>query len=221
MTEPSESTALVQIAPHNEEAVILLLNQVQAGATKADAFVVTSPEHVKEATNELSIIASLKKKVEDKRVEYMSPLSTYLNSIRESFKALMEPVEYANKVIRGKVTAYTIEENRKRDEAIAIAREKQAIADREAALNNKPAEVIETAPIPAEVNGHTTAELGTSSMMDVWKYEVTDFALLPNEYKLPDTALLNSTARKHHDAKVVPGVRFFNEPTLRVERLKL
>jgi len=210
----------VQIAPHNEEAVILLLNQVQAGAAKADAFVVTSPEHVKEATNELSIIAGLKRAVDVKLREYTGPINEHLINIRASFKLLSEPLDYADRLIRGKVTAYTIEQNRKRDEAIAIAREKQAIADREAALNGEEAKPVETSPIPAPAPAQTTAELGTSNMMDVWKYEVIDFALLSDTYKVADTALLNSEAKKHHDSKIIPGVRFYNEPTLRVERFK-
>jgi len=221
MNEPNESTALVQIAPHHEEAVILLLNEVQSVAAKVDTFVVSGPDDVKMATNDLSIIGSLKKKVSDKRKEYTQPLAEYMEGIRAAFKLLEDPLTHADVVLREKVTAYTVEANRKRDEAIAIAREKQAIADREAALNNKPAEVVEIAPLPAAVNGHTTAELGTSSLMAVWKYEVTDFSLLPDEYKLSDTALLTSTAKKYHDDKVIPGVRFYNEPTLKVERLKL
>ena len=220
MNEPNESTALVQIAPHNEEAVILLLTEVQAVAAKADKFEVKGLDDVKMVTNDLSIIGSLKKKVSDKRKEYTQPLAEYMEGIRAAFKLLEDPLTHADVVLRGKVTSYTIEQNRKRDEAIAIAREKQAIADREAALNGEEAKPVETSPIPAPAPEQTTAELGTSNMMDVWKYEVVDFALLPDEYKVADTALLNSTAKKHHDSKPIPGVRFYNEPTLRVERFK-
>jgi len=45
---------------------------------------------------------------------------------------------------------------------------------------------------------------------------VVDFKALPDEYKIPDTAMLNAIAKKHHDTKQIPGVRFYNEPILTV-----
>ncbi|MBA7684472.1 hypothetical protein ES703_92868 [subsurface metagenome] len=73
--------------------------------------------------------------------------------------------------------------------------------------------LVEVAP---EAPKSVSTDMGTSGMTDSWKYEVFDFALLPDEYKVPDTAMLNSIAKKHHDQKQVPGVRFFNEPFITV-----
>jgi len=42
------------------------------------------------------------------------------------------------------------------------------------------------------------------------------FALLPDEYKVVDTALLTSTAKKNKDTKPVPGIEFYFEPGLQV-----
>jgi len=50
-------------------------------------------------------------------------------------------------------------------------------------------------------------------MRDNWKYEVLNFALLDDAYKVADNAQLTAIARRHHDQKPVNGVRFYNEPT--------
>jgi len=60
------------------------------------------------------------------------------------------------------------------------------------------------------------AEAGMTSTTKVWKYQIIDFALLPDEYKVADTALLNATVKKNHDTKQIPGVRIFAEDSLRV-----
>ena len=66
--------------------------------------------------------------------------------------------------------------------------------------------------IPAEVSTQVHTEMGTAGLKANWKYEVFDFAKLPDEYKVADTSLLNTIAKKHHDLKQIPGVRFYNEP---------
>ena len=122
MEQPNESTALVQIAPANEEAVILLLNRAQEGGRKADAFVVASLEDIELATTELSIIAGLKYEIDEKRREYVDPINAHLDTIRATFKALLDPIAYADNTLRNKVNAYKAEVKRKRFEVAEIAR---------------------------------------------------------------------------------------------------
>ncbi|GAH61866.1 unnamed protein product, partial [marine sediment metagenome] len=57
-----------------------------------------------------------------------------------------------------------------------------------------------------------STDMGSSGMVDHWKYEIIDLKLIPREYMLPDSVLLGNTAKKYHDQKEVPGVRFYNEP---------
>ena len=51
-------------------------------------------------------------------------------------------------------------------------------------------------------------------MRDNWTYEVTDFNLVPREYMVIDTVMLNAIAKKQHDSKPVSGIRFYNNPTM-------
>ena len=82
-------------------------------------------------------------------------------------------------------------------------------------LKGEITESVNLVPVN-EAPKRVSTNMGTASMRDNWKYEVTDFALLPDAYKVPDTTMLTSVAQKHHDQKPIPGVRFYNEPGLSV-----
>lgn len=220
MAEPNESTALVQIAPANEEAVILLLNRAQEGGRKADAFVVASVEDIDLATTELSIIAGLKHEIDAKRREYTEPLTAHLDSIRQVFKQLSDPVDYADTTLRNKIKVYKADVERKRFEVAEIARKEKELAERKAKFNGTPVEVVETTPVPAPVPDHATTEFGTSSGMVVWKYEIVDPSLIPRHYMKIDDVAIGKAVRSSKGSTVIPGVRIFSEETLRVERFK-
>lgn len=215
-----QSTALVQIAPANEEAVILLLNRAQHGAAKADIFVVASVEDIDLATTELSIIAGLKHEIDAKRREYTEPITAHLDTIRQVFKQLSDPVDYADTTLRNKVKVYKAEVERKRFEAAEIARLEREAAERKAKLNGTPVQEVTPTLAPVAVPSFATTEFGTSSGMVVWKYEIVDPALIPRHYMKIDEVAIGKAVRASKGSTVIPGVRIFPEETLRVERLK-
>ncbi|KKN10578.1 hypothetical protein LCGC14_1035170 [marine sediment metagenome] len=217
--EQPETRVIVQIAPISEEAVVNLLNEALTIADKADAFTVASVEDIKLATNDLSIIATIKKKVEEKRREYTDPLLDHLTNIRNAFKTITEPIEYANKTLRSKVIEYQKEEERKIQEASDIAQLEREAEERKAKLEGRPVQAIETMPIPAEPNGHTMAELGTSSKMVIWKWELINKSLVPMEYMKLDEGAISRAVKASQGSMTIPGIRIYNEPTLRVETM--
>lgn len=214
-----QTTAIVQVSPATNELVISLKNEIQEMATKADGFVVENDEDVKFATDTLSMMAGLKRALEEKRREYIDPLQDHSKAINETFKVLTETLLYADKTTRNKVLAYKAEETRKREEADAITRMEHEAAERKAKLNG-----TEPPKIPAAIM-HTPSDLvntegGSSNIMGVWKFEVIDFALLPDEYKKPDTTKIGESVRGSKGTVSIPGVRIFKEETLRVESRK-
>lgn len=213
--EPMAETAVVSIAPGKDKAVIGLLNEVMRIKEFADKRVVQSPEDDKDATNDLSMMAKLKQAIEEKRKEYVGPINAHLETVNDAFKMLSGPLAEADRVTRGKVTAYRSEQERIQREQEEINRKRIEAAEAEMKLRGELSESVGLVEV-TEAPGLTRTEVATSGMVQNWKYEVIDFAQLPDEYKVADHAMLSAVARKHHDQKQVPGVRFYNEPTLRV-----
>uniref|UniRef100_A0A6M3J7T7 Uncharacterized protein n=4 Tax=viral metagenome TaxID=1070528 RepID=A0A6M3J7T7_9ZZZZ len=208
--------AVVKVGPGKDAVVVKLLEEVMRIKEYADKRVVQSPQDSKDAVNDIKGMGDLKKAIEEKRQEYVGPLNAHVKAVNDDFKLLTGPLAEADKVTRGKVTAYNNEMQRRQREAEEINRAKDELARKEAALN-QGVFTVDTTPVNVpHVPKLTRAETATAGMVDNWKWEVVDFDAVPKEYKVVDDAMLNSIAKTHHDRKQVPGVRFYNEPTLRV-----
>ena len=178
----------------------------------ANSLVINTAETLELANNSLSFISRLKKAMESKKKKKLEPSKLETESIRDTYNYLMIPILEADKIIRGKMVAYDTEQRRIRAEAAEINRLRLEAANREAALTSDPVvppPIVEVIPAPAK---SVSTDMGSSGMVDHWKHEIIDIDLLPREYMVPDTTMLNMVARGHHDKKKVPGVRFYNEP---------
>lgn len=210
-TEPGSETALVLRPGEDMEAHGYYADGVRL-LEYAQCRVIKTLEDNKSANDDLSMIAKLKKVMENKRKSLLDPLKLQSDAIRETYNYLMAPVLEAEKITREKMLAYDAEQRHIRQEQEEINRKRQEAAEQEMKLRGELSEsvnLVEVAPEPAK---RVSTDMGTTGMVDHWKYEVVDFALLPDEYKVVDGSLLTAVARKHHDQKQIPGVRFFNEP---------
>lgn len=213
--EAKEQTALVT-KPGEDTEVKNYYEQALGLQTHAESRVIKTVEDLKSATDDLSLITKIMKAMEAKRKEYLKPYEDKKKAINENYKFWMGPIEAANTITRQKMTAYDMEQRRIRQAQEEINRKRMEAAQEEAAL--KGGEITESVKLVevTEASQKVSTDMGTAGMVDSWKYEVFDFALLPDEYKVIDSTVLNTIARKHHDQKPIPGVRFYNEPTLRV-----
>ena len=182
----------------------------------AEKRVITTIEHVKAATDDLALISKLKKVMENKRRSLLDPLKLQAEAIRETYSSLMDPIIKADRITREKMLAFQQEQARIRQEQEAINREKAELAAREAALNGREVEPVELVEVTPEAPKRVETDMGTTGMVDHWKYEVVDPLAVPREYLMVDTAMLSAIAKRHHDQKPVPGVRFYNEPIIAV-----
>jgi len=210
-------TAVIRVEPGKDEVVVKLLQEVMRIKEWADKLVVASIDDAKRATEDLSIMGKLKKAVEEKRQEYVGPLNAHVDAVNGAFKLLTGPLAEADKTARGKVTAYKVEQERRRREAEEVNRQAVELARKQAELSGTGEFTVDTTPVTVPgVPRLTRTELGTSGLVDNWKYQVFDPEALPREYMIPDAIMLNVIAKKYHDQRPVPGVRFYNEPGLRV-----
>jgi len=198
----------LEVHGHFEEAVKIL--------DYAKARTIATVEDVKAANDDLSIIAKLKKAMEAKRREYLAPLKAQQDAIGETYNYLMSPIREADTINRDKIIAYSKEQARIRQEQEEINRKRQEAAEAEMKLKGELSESVDLVEVTPETPKHVSTDVGTTGMVDHWKWEVTDFAILPDEYKVVDGSLLTAIAKKHHDQKQVSGVRFYNEPIIAV-----
>ena len=179
----------------------------------ADKLVIADDAGLKSATEDISSLRKLTKAIEEKRKEYVEPLNSYVKDINAYFKQVTIPLASADIVMSRKMLEYKAECDRKRKEAEEINRMREEAQRREAALNDgEIKESVVSIPVPAPVAKTTHTDVGSASTRDNWKVEVTDFATLPDEYKIPDIVKLGKVVRAGlHN---VPGCRIWNEPSL-------
>ncbi len=214
-----KTTAVVQISPQRDLAVIQLLNEVTAIAERAEGFVVQQESDVLLATNDLSLIARLKKVMGDKRKEYLQPLKTHIDSINAAFKVIAEPLALADSTMRGKVLAYRNEQERKKREAEEIERQKRELAEREAKLKGEPAPV--QPPVPTiHLQPRAGAEEGETNVSKIWVWEMEDFAKVNDFYKKLDNGKVSAAVKSGKGNCQIEGIRIYQKPTLRVEAEK-
>ena len=182
----------------------------------ATALAITSDEIVKGATNDLSIISTLKKAMDSKRKSLLEPLKAQMDGIRDTYNYLMAPVLEADKITRGKILAYRQEQERKRQEAEDIARMEREAAERKAALTGEPVVAPEPVEKMPESPDHYRSDMGTLGKSMLHKWEVIDFALIPDTYKKIDAGAVTNVVKASKGKIVIPGIRVWSEESLRV-----
>ena len=210
----TRSVAIVNIAPAQDDAVMGLFRESQALLFHAESRQIKTINDLKLATEDASLISKLKKALEEQRKKYVNPIREKLDSVNMAFKDFMAPLEGADRINREKMVVFNTEHLRIRAEQEEVNRLRNEAAQKEAALNGGViSEPVNEVVVNPELKKVST-DLGTSGMRDNWVYEITDFALLSDEYKLPNTAALNALAKSTKGTRNVPGVRIYNEPVV-------
>lgn len=216
-TAPEEpAKTAVALRPGEDLEVHGYFEEGQRLLEYAEGRVITTIEQAKAATDDLSVISKLRKLMDDKRKALLAPLEAQKVEIRETYNFLMAPVLAADKITRDKMLDFDKEQERIRLEQEEINRKRLEAAEAEMRLKGELTEPVNLIEVAPEAPKSISTDMGAAGRTDHWKYEVIDFALLPDEYKVVDTAMLNSIAKKHHDQKQIPGVRFYNEPIITV-----
>jgi len=207
-------TAIVKIAPDKDPGYIKLLAETTKLLEYSTKLVIKGMDDKKAATNDLIIMGDLSKQIETTKKEWLGPIDEHRKTVFDMFRQLTEPLAQAVRQTKAAMLSFDQEQERIRREQEAINREKQALAEREAAVSGQPVEPVELVEVAPEVSTTVRTDLGSVSQRENWKYQVEDFAALPDEFKVADTTMLNTIAKKYHDKKQIPGVRFYNEPTI-------
>lgn len=215
MQEQEARTTQIQIRPEINPQIMSYFEQGVKLLNYAEARAIAGIEDLKAATDDLSVIANLKKALEEKRREYTKPLQDHLKGINDTFKMLMAPIETADQVTRKKILAFQAEQDRIRREEEEINRLRLEAAQKEAALHNgeisEPVQLVEVSP---EAPKRISTDMGMVKTTTIWKFEVIDFSLLPDRFKMENATLIGKVVRAGE--REIPGVRIWCEDSLRV-----
>jgi len=199
------NTEIIQ-SPPASLAIEEFVQRVQELLDYSQKRQILNDEDAKGAVDDLSMIAQTTKALDDRRKEYTAPLREREKDINATFKTVSDPLAQADKITRAKLQAYRDEQRRRHDEEEKLNRDKLELAKREMDLHGELAVDTNVAPVPVTPAPakKMEAHMGSAGTRLEWTYEITDFKLLPDEYKLPDDKKIMAAAR----AKIaVPGVR--------------
>jgi len=204
-------TQIVQIPEANvtiesfQEKVASLLKYSQDRTVACD-------DDAKGATDDLSMMSSLKKNIDERRKEYVGPLNDKVKSINNLFKTITEPLEQADQLTRKKVLDYRAEQERKQREAEAINQAKQDLARREMELNGEI--TVDTKPVEVpQVAKVTRGALGKASTYQKWTWKCVDFKLVPDDLKMLDDKKIQKAVES---GRFIPGIEAEQIDKLRV-----
>jgi len=210
-------TAVGLCVPEQDIILQNLYKQATTALKYAEGRVIQSNDDLKPATEDLASIANLKKALTEQKKRYLDPLNDKVKAFRAAFDKFFEPIDQADKVTRQKILTFKAEQERKAREAEEINRQAIELAKKQAKLNGGEFTVDTTpVPVPQVAPDKVHTEVGTAGTSQVWKFEVIDFAALPNEYKIADEVKIGKVIRATKGTISIPGVKAWPEEILRV-----
>ncbi len=210
---------IFDVNPKDDPSVASIKSKIYEFLTYADSLTVTSIKESKQATDELIISKSLSEALEKRRKEWLKPLQDTVESINSVFKSMSVPLKEADSLIRSKVIAFkkAQEELQQEQERLEqLNRESKQLADN---ILHKTGEIVDVEDLPP-VNiqtvdtKHVYSTLGTSGINKIWKWELVDFSKLPDQYKTPNSTLLNKVVKA--GMRDILGIRIYPEDSLKV-----
>jgi hypothetical protein len=211
---PVTAVATIAVKPEQDPRVLALAEEANSLLKYATTRTVASNEDLTPATEDLSIIAKVKKALNEAKSTYVKPIRGYLDEVNAAFNLIMKPLEEADKITRQKIMAYRQEVQRREAEAAEINRQKEELARREAAFSGTGEVTIDTTPVEAPALGkHVCAGGGTLLVAKSTTWELVDFAQVPDQYKMLDTGKINKVVKA---GGTIPGIKVIETESLRV-----
>ncbi len=208
------STAVIRIGPERDPAVLKLAEEARSLRDYAIARVIATDVDLTPATQDLSIIAKVKRALAEKKADYLKPIKAHVDAVSAAFASITSPLDEADTITRTKVKDYRAAVEARRVEAEAINRQKADLAQREAAFSGTGETTVDTTPVPVPIPiNHVRTDLGSAGTMKVKKWELVDFALVPDEFKALDAGKITRMVKA---GGTLPGIKVWEEETIRV-----
>jgi len=206
--------AIIKVGPEYDPAVLQLSEEARKLRDYAISRDIKAVADLKPATDDLSLISKLKKSLNELKAGYLKPIKAHIDSVNAAFASIIAPLDEADTSTRSKIIAYRQEQDRKAREVERINQLRMEAAEKEMKLKGEITEsvnLIETPPAPP---AHVRTEVGTLGTMKIRKYRIINFTLLPDQYKIENSVLLNKVVKA--GIPEIPGVEIYEEEVLRV-----
>jgi hypothetical protein len=228
------STALMKLSTIPNIAVDVeidaeIVQQAQHARASAEAIAcIASQADYETAEKCLKDVTRLSNQIDNQRKGFVAPLNALAKSAKQVADAVRDPLEAAKERLKRTMGNYIAEERRKQEEALAKAvaeqeaRERAAREEQERMKNSMFAcALATTAPAPIPVVPPVTLEMQKpvetkgSAVIEKWLWSVEDEAAIPREFYILDTKKIDGLVRLHKGSLTIPGIRVFNETTVR------
>jgi hypothetical protein len=206
---PAEVVESPTVQSLNERAIALL--------AEAHGLKITDDDSDLVGADVILRAKSLRKELGKARSDATTPFERTKKAIIAWFQAHDAPLEKVEREVGQQHISY----QRRKDEAarkeqerlrlLAEKRQAKAAAKAEAKGEEPPAPIIPMPTVQAPAKTVKTAAGSLTTKVE-WKFEVIDFAALPDEYKVPDAVKLGKVVRA--GVREIPGVSIFSVETL-------
>ena len=200
MGEVMEEKTQVQLAT----VVIPVQVAVDELYEKLRASFITNDEELEEAVSNLSKLKEYRKHLEESRDALVRPLNDHVKFINGKFKETTNSIDKIEMAIKTMMSTY----RRKREEEAEEVRKRIA----EAAASQNIMEFTNAVAELEEVKQETTVVTSTGAKVTfrkIWTWELLEFVILPDFYKMIDEKVVNQAVRDGE--RDIPGIRIFQE----------
>lgn len=168
------------------------------------------------ASQLISLVAKMKKQVEERQGFFIKPLSDTLSKYRSWFKSFLDPLDAARKTLDDKIKQYRANEEKKRwEEQLKL----QALADKEQARLAKKAEKkgeLPPPPMPIPLVAKQESSINTGQgqvrFRSEWTFEIINEDEIDRFLCSPDPKKIRAAIKA--GVRVAKGIRIFEREIL-------
>lgn len=182
---------------------------VIAGEHLSKPLLIKNGKQLLDAEADLAIIKTKSKEIKDMKESITKPLEAAKKATIAHFKEPLDKLAEAESQIKSFIIKYNnalIEKNRK------IEEERKAKALAEAEEQGK----TETFVIPVYNLPTAIDKLESTTVRDLWSFQIDDINLIPREYMVVDQVKLNAIARTMKENTNIPGGKAVKTQSLNV-----
>jgi hypothetical protein len=211
--------------PTKDPAVRDLTVEAQGLVTLAGSYSVATAEQYQAAASDLKRVGGAIDRLEALRKSMTKPLDDAKKAIMDFFRGPSEQLERAKSQIKRSMIAFSDEQDRIRRAEQAVAdtaarkeRERIEAQARRALESGKTekAEALEmrAATVVAPVIDRTPPKVVGVQTREVWKFEVTNAAIVPREYLTVDESKIRKVVGALKGDTLISGVRVWPEKSI-------
>ncbi len=211
--EEGAAPTLTTTRPQDDAQVVFFYNEALKAREYALARVIATNDDLKPAADDLFLIRKLKKGMESRRKDYLQPFQEHIKETNDAFKTLMEPIETADSITSEKILAFTLKQKLLREEQEKVNALRIEASKLEMELKGELTESVNLIEVVSEPKRKVTGDMGTALIFKVRKWEVIDFALVPNDLKVIDAGKVTKLVKAGIGS--ISGLRIWEEDSLR------